>query len=189
MILGILKLFKMTEIVICSIYNYNKNIEGDNMGFLDKLFKANNGSSDDNTRLVHCIDKLDKQENIFVNVMNDLGTYIERVGNNETNLRKMAYAYARRIAAAGLCAQGTWGQDEYDYTFKLFQSFQQLTEHSVEFQEKAAEQAVELIQSYDARFNKKILMNLVAVMSKDASLAKSSGAFYDVDDLLRIFNS
>ena len=177
----------MTEIVICSIYNYNKNIEGDNMGFLDKLFKANNGSSDKNTRLAHCVDKLDKQENIFVNVMNDLGSYVEQVGENDTNLRKMAYAYARRIAAAGLCAQGIWGQEEYDYILTIFHSFQQMTEHTVEFQEKASAQAVEYIQSYDARLDKKFLLSLVAVASSDASKAKNCGTIFSVEDLIRAF--
>lgn len=181
----------MTEIVICSIYNYNKNIKGDNMGFLNNLFNSNNSSVNYNDkRLVHCVDKVDTSDGgVFINIMNDLGTYIERVGEKETKLRKMAYAYARRITAAGLCAQGTWGQDEFDYTYNIFQAFQQATEHSVEFQKAAAEQATEFIQSYDPRLNKQFLMNLVGVMARDASLAKNKGAFYNVDDLLTIFKS
>lgn len=159
------------------------------MKFLDSLFKSKTGSTYDNdSRLIECVEKVDQSENdVFVNIMNDLGTYIERVGEDEDNLRKMAYAYARRIAAAGLCAQGVWGQEEYDYTYTLFQSFQQMTGHSVEFQEKASEQATEFIQSYDSRLNKKFLMSLVAIVTNDASLAKRKGIYYNVDDLLGIF--
>lgn len=158
------------------------------MGFLDSLFSSEAKSSNEK-RLVDCVKKIDDSDiGVFANVMNDLGSYVDKVGNNDTNIRKMAYAYARRIAAAGLCAQGVWGQEEYDYTLTLFHSFQQTTEHSVEFQEKAAAQAAEYIQSYDSRLNKKLLMSLVVVASSDASKAKTNGKFFSVDKLIEMFN-
>lgn len=158
------------------------------MGFLDNLFSSGTKSLNEK-RLIECVDKIDKQDSVFVNVMNDLGSYVERVGDNDTNMRKMAYAYARRIAAAGLCAQGIWGQEEYDYILTLFHSFQQMTEHSVEFQEKAAAQAVEYIQSYDMRLNRHILMSIVTLMSQDASRAKNNGKVFSVDEIIKMFNS
>ncbi len=109
------------------------------MGLLDSLFQSKTTSSD-NKRLVHCVEKIDDNDyGVFVNIMNDLGSYVERVGSKEDKLRQMAYAYARRMAAAGLCAQGIWGQEEFDYTYNLFKTFQLSTGQTVEFQEKASE--------------------------------------------------
>ena len=46
--------------------------------------------------------------------MDDLGEYTKKAEFNDSKMRQMAYAYARRTAAAGLCAQGVWGQEEFD---------------------------------------------------------------------------
>jgi len=158
------------------------------MKFLDSLFKSDTGSAYENdSRLIHCVEKLnDSEDGVFVNIMNDLGTYIDRVGTDEEKLRQMAYAYARRMVAAGLCAQGIWGQEEFDYTYNLFKAFQQSTGQTVEFQEKAAAQAIELIESYDPRLTKELQMALTSLMMHDASQAKKSGTYFSVDNLLEI---
>lgn len=155
------------------------------MRFLDSLFSSETKSSNEK-RLVDCVAKTDDSDiGVFANIMNDLGSYVEKVRNNDTNMRKMAYAYARRIAAAGLCAQGVWGQKEYDYTLTLFHSMQQVTEHSVEFQEKAAAQATEYIQSYDSRLDKQLLMVLVVIASEDASTVQKLGKNLSVDEIIK----
>ncbi len=156
------------------------------MGLLDSLFQSKTTSSD-NKRLVHCVEKIDDNDyGVFVNIMNDLGSYVERVGSKEDKLRQMAYAYARRMAAAGLCAQGIWGQEEFDYTYNLFKTFQLSTGQTVEFQEKASEQAIELIESYDSRLTQEIQAVITSMIMQDASRAKNIGKIFSVDELLDI---
>ncbi len=163
------------------------------MGLLDNLFSLKENIQDtkstDNIKLVNAVQKIDKAEGgVFVNIYNDLGTYIENAGIHENDLRKMAYAYARRAAAAGLCAQGIWGEQEYSYSLTLFQSMQQLTGQSIAFQEEAYVQAIELIQSYDSRLNKELISGIVSMIGNDASLAQKNGMFFSVDELLNMFN-
>ena len=109
------------------------------MGFLDSLFTSEtNDTFKTEKKLVDCVDKVEDSEyGLFVNIMNDLGSYIDKVGEDEDKLRMMAYAYARRFAAAGLCAQGAWDREAFDYTYNLFKSFQINTGQSVEFQKNA----------------------------------------------------
>lgn len=160
------------------------------MGLLDSLFTSSKKENKEDKKLLDCVKKIENSEyGIFVNIMNDLGNYIEEVGKEENPLRLMAYAYARRITAACLCAQGIWGQEEYDYTYNLFLSFQQTTGQTIEFQEDAAAQASELIISYDSRFNKDILMKITSVMTEDASRAITNNKSFSVDDLLELFGN
>ena len=156
------------------------------MGFLDNLFIAETKNTNEK-KLVDVVEKIDSGENgLFVSAMNDLGSYIDKVGETDSNMRKMAYAYARRTAAAGLCAQGIWGQEEFDYTYNIFKSFQQMTEQTVEFQELAGAQALEFIASYDPHFKKELQHAIVAMMMQDASKAKNLGIIYTIDQLLDI---
>ena len=160
------------------------------MSLLDSLFKSNSSKYTDDKKLVECVNKITESEyGIFATIMDDLGEYINRVGENDTNMRKMSYAYARRLSAAGLCAQGIWGQEEYDYTMNIFHSFQQTTEQSVEFQETAGGQAIEYIQSYDSRLNKQTLHGIVAAISNNPSFAKNNGRVIDYDKTIEIFTS
>ncbi len=166
------------------------------MGLLDSLFSSQTKKSNEK-KLVDCVEKIDDSDyGVFVNVMNDLGSYVDKVGNNDTNMRKMAYAYARRAAAAGLCAQGIWGQEEFDYIYTFFQSLQQNTanemqqskyEDTIKFQEEAAAQAIELIESYDTRLTKDLQMLITAMMMDDASKAKNTGADFSVDEIIEMF--
>lgn len=167
------------------------------MGFLDNLFISEEKESTGEKRLVDCVDKITNSDfGLFANIMDDLGAYINKVGNNEEPSRMMAYAYARRVAAAGLCAQGIWGQEEYDYTYNFFLSIQQNVaqqlgqlnyESTIKFQEDAAEQASELIMSYDSRFTREITMKIATVITEDASKAKSTGEFFNIDEIVDIF--
>jgi len=165
------------------------------VGFLDSIFTSDKKDNRNEKRLVDCVEKNnynhsdnDKDKALFTDIMNDLGSYIEKLDVNNEPLLTMAYAYTRRCAAAGLCAQGMWGQEELDYTQNMFLSFQQTTGQTIEFQENAAEQAYELIIDYDSRFNKEILKSMLVVMMKgNASRAMDSGRIYTTDDLLILF--
>lgn len=130
------------------------------MGILKKLF---GGRGDGNIRLVSVVKKLDcGDDGIFARIQNDLGSYIAEVGEKEDALRQMAYAYARRVSGAGLFLQGIWSREDYAYIFTMFSKFQQTTQQSkniesgsqqcINFQNEAAKQAAELLQSYNSRF-------------------------------------
>lgn len=74
----------------------------------------------------------------------------------------MAYAYARRTAAAGLYYQNIFTHDQFMYVHSIFQAYQFNTGHTVEFQEEANDQALEFLQSYDSRLTKQVTALLVA---------------------------
>jgi len=125
------------------------------MGIFRNLFDNKN---DDSARLITTVKKIDNGEDgLFAKIQNDLGSYIAEFGENENNLRKMAYAYARRAAAAGLYLQGIWGRKEYAYTFTMFKKFQQATGNTKEFQNEAGQQAAELLESYDSRLTHELI--------------------------------
>ena len=78
--------------------------------------------SDENIRLISLVNKIENHKfGVFANIQNDLGKYIDKVGENEDKLRFMAYGYARRVSGAILtgspganvimscCARGTVG--------------------------------------------------------------------------------
>lgn len=124
------------------------------MGLLSSIL----GNKKDNVRLVSVVEKI---ENLpygeFANMSNDLGYYVEKVQGKDDPLRIMAYAYARRMATACLYFQGMVEKDAYDHVLQVFKGFQLTTGQTVEFQEEAAAQAFELIQSYTTVLDKKSL--------------------------------
>ena len=75
------------------------------------------------------LSKVNKKENsiygVFVNITNDLSDFSDEVGLNGDPLILMAYAYARRSAAAGMFLQGLISIDDYNYVCDLFVRFQQ----------------------------------------------------------------
>lgn len=95
---------------------------------------------------------------IFGNISDDLGDL--QIPELSPKVR-MAYAYARRFAAAGLYVQGVFSYDQYMYICTVFMSFQITTAkdanllpgEDVSFQEDALYQAAELLITYDRRFN------------------------------------
>jgi hypothetical protein len=112
-------------------------------------------------RLVSLVKKIENSEHgVFININNDLGCFIEN--NIECDpLLKMAYGYARRFAMAGLYLQKLAESEDYNHVVNMFKGLQQLTDGSVKFQEKAVDQAVELIQSYSNLFDRKSIKFLV----------------------------
>lgn len=132
------------------------------MGILNGLFGKKNNS---NVRLITAVKKLDRGEDgVFARIQNDLGTYIAEVGETEDNLRKMAYAYARRASAAGLYLQGVWGREDYAYAFTMFKKFQLVTQQSINFQNEAAHQAAELLKSYNTRLSLNLISHMIGVV-------------------------
>lgn len=97
------------------------------------------------------VKKYDLEEGIFANINNDLN---DAISENTDILLKMSYGYARRVASAGLFLQGVFNRENYNHAVNIFRSLQLQTGQSVEFQEEAYSQAVELLQKYDNRFNK-----------------------------------
>ncbi len=97
------------------------------------------------------VKKYDLEEGIFANINNDLN---DAISENTDILLKMAYGYARRVASAGLFLQGVFNRENYDHAVNIFKSLQLQTGQSIEFQEEAYSQAIELLQRYDNRFNK-----------------------------------
>lgn len=95
---------------------------------------------------------------IFGNISDDLG---DLPFSELSPMVRMAYAYARRFVAAGLYVQVFFSYDQYMYICTVFMSFQITTAkdanllpgEDVSFQEEALRQAVELLITYDNRFN------------------------------------
>jgi hypothetical protein len=120
----------------------------------------------DRSRLVDLVAKNENSiHGIFVNINNDLGDFIE-ANEDCDDLLKMAYAYARRTAAAGMFIQGVIDREVYDYVSQNFKNFQLATDHTVEFQESACRQAEELIESYTDLFDKESLGVLVTLVER-----------------------
>jgi len=113
-------------------------------------------------RLIHVIKKKNNlHEGIFANINNDLN---ESISIDSPQMIKMAYAYARRTAAAGLYLQGIFTYEDYCHASMMFRVYQRVTGHTVEFQEEAASQAFEYIYSYDKRLDRKFLISLTSLV-------------------------
>lgn len=120
------------------------------------FFRKNN-----NDRLIHYVKKTHNLPcGIFGNISDDLGVSINNDGFSP--MVKMAYAYARRAVTCGLIYQGVFPLKQYQYVNLIFKSFQINTGHSVDFQEEACEQAIELTLSYDRRLDRKFFTLLHA---------------------------
>ena len=104
----------------------------------------------------------DLDEGIFANINNDLN---ESITQNHDMMLLMAYGYARRTVAAGLYLQGVFNRENYEQASNIFKSLQIKTGQSVEFQEEAASQAIELIQSYDYRLDRKLILTITSVVA------------------------
>jgi len=103
-------------------------------------------------------------EGIFANINNDLN---DSVTSDNDIMILMAYGYTRRTAAAGLYLQGVFNRASYEQASDMFKSLQLKTGQSVEFQEEAAEQAEELLLSYDKRFTREITTKIITVVEHD----------------------
>lgn len=144
------------------------------------------------SKLIDVVKKDDESNlGVFARVYNDLGHYADNVDWDEENpKRKMAYAYARRIAAAGLVLQGIWTKKEYDYNKNMLLSYQHTTGQSKGFQDEAGEQARELMRSYDSKITDVAIYNMISLMETNGiPLAHESGKLLSSDELIAQMNS
>ena len=150
-----------------AIAGYSRFCEGiEDSEFEDENYEDNDfDDSDNELRLIDVVKKISNlHEGIFANINNDLGEYFTQ-GNvsRSSPIVLMAYAYARRTAAAGLFVQGVFDRGTYKIASSTFTAMQLHTGHTVEFQEEAARQAEELLGSYDSRLDK-LTIGLITTM-------------------------
>lgn len=135
--------------------------EGSSMGFFSKAFKQE--STYKKKRLVDLVKKVHKTNLILRDIYSDLGTFVEdgRVLNGSPILL-MGYSYTRRSIVQFMYIQGQASFEDIKYNNDLFRAAQQktttekkfkTTEETVAFQNEASFQAIELLQSYDKRYN------------------------------------
>lgn len=112
----------------------------------------------DNTKLalLELIDLVEQRDKSphggFVRLNNDLSFFIDDYKEKEPVII-MAYAYARRAAVAGMFFQGLVGKDLFDYVFDIFKKYQLTTGTSVDFQEQAGAQGMDLVLRYAPEMN------------------------------------
>lgn len=158
-----------------------------------KLLRDILGNKKDKVRLVSVVEKIENSPyGVFVNINNDLGHYIDKVGISDDPLRIMAYAYARRTAMACLYFQGMIERDAYEHVSLVFKGFQQTTGQTVEFQEEASAQADELIHSYAdlSDVDDTLLTVILYLVEKgfDNSILGLEGRFLSIDGMIDIVN-
>ncbi len=154
-----------------------------------KIFNFFRKKCKKNLRLEDLVEKkYNTKEGVFVNIMNDLAKFSSS-DNLTDKLVKMSYAYARRTSGAGLYLQGILTRDDFNYQQMMFQIFQQKTEHSVEFQEKAAEIANNFLLSYDARLTRNMISLITILALKDTFIHRKDipeGAYMLYDELISL---
>lgn len=124
------------------------------------------------------------EEGIFVNIMNDLSHF-----KDENNLTKMSYGYARRTAGAGLYLQGILSREQFNYQQMMFNRIQLNTEHSVEFQTKAAEISNKFLYTYDTRLTPNIIGIITILALNDSFVHRQDipqGSYIPYDELISI---
>ncbi|GAC30399.1 hypothetical protein [Brumicola pallidula] len=94
------------------------------------------------------VQKVDQSEyGQFVQINNDLGKFVEDKPELPPEVM-MAYGYARRFAVAGMFAQGVVDSGLVNHVKLIFKSLQQSTGLTKEFQNNAAQESLDLINSY-----------------------------------------
>lgn len=131
-------------------------------------------------KLAEIVPKVTHTDYVFNNIMGDLGHACEDI-NRSTPLMVMAYAYARRTAAAAMYIQGLYDRDAFAYVQSMFVNFQRNTDGSVEFQEAAAAESDEFMQTYSTQING-LLTNGIIMIARDYDV---SGNQLDDADLFR----
>ncbi|NVE89261.1 hypothetical protein [Vreelandella titanicae] len=125
--------------------------------FFKKFRKQKNAK-----KLLEIVIKKNNTGFIFIDITNDLGESVETIMKGSKRAI-MAYGYARRAAAAALYIQGIITQKEFEYVFSIFKSLQIQTEHTVEFQEQAAEDAAIYMQTYNIMINKHVVSKIINI--------------------------
>lgn len=99
-------------------------------------------------RLIDLVIKEADTGYVFWDITDDLGHSVDKIMAS-TPMVLMAYAYARRTAAASLYVQGVCDKDVFNHVEAVFKSLQMKTGQTVEFQKEAAAQSSEYLQSYN----------------------------------------
>lgn len=138
-------------------------------------------------RLINVVKKThDLQEGIFANINNDLNDSIKQ---DHDIMIMMAYGYARRTVAAGLYLQGVFNRQSYIQASNIFKSLQLKTGQSVDFQEKAAQQAKKLLLSYDDRFSETFIRTITSVVElNQIESAYDNGKYFTDEEIFHFFN-
>jgi hypothetical protein len=165
----------MTELRIKTVDNIMKAWK------LGKYSALNN-----KVRLINIVAQVnDSDDGIFANINNDLN---ESITQNNDVMILMSYGYARRTAAAGLYLQGVFSRENYMQASKTFKSLQLQTGLSVEFQEEASSQSIELLLSYSPRLIKTMISKITSVVELDqVYCAYDKNIDYSFDQVLDFF--
>ena len=122
----------------------------------------------------------------FEDLNRDLGSFIEANFEACEPVLKMAYAYARRTAAAGLFFQGSIQQNAVKHVQDLFEGLQRLTGQTIAFQREAALQATEIVRSYVPGLtsdHEAVLLNYAREGVTALELASNRALGFEIDDL------
>ena len=140
-------------------------------------------------KLVSMVQKINNtRDGVFGNINNDLNDFSATYEYENNILMKMAYAYARRSVAAGLFLQGVFSREDYQQASTIFKILQRQTGQSVEFQQEASNQALELLFSYSSRLTNTMISNIVTVVElEQVKSAYEYDTYYQFNDVLDFF--
>ncbi|MDF3874094.1 MULTISPECIES: hypothetical protein [Pseudomonas putida group] len=96
------------------------------------------------TTLKESLSRSPATEYYFADLYDDLGVWSEGF-SSQPPLACMAYGYARRIAAQALYAQGMFLHTDVESVGTVLLKLRQMTDQTVEFQEAAFAQAMEVL--------------------------------------------
>lgn len=139
-------------------------------------------------RLINVVKKIHNlAEGVFANINNDLNEFMT---DDVDILHSMAYGYARRTTAAALYLQGVFNKESYQQASNIFKSLQLKTGQSIEFQEEASLQAIELLLSYDDRLNKNFIVKLIKeVEFNQIESSYEDNEYFSDEYIFEIFHS
>lgn len=137
------------------------------------------------------IDIVEKTHNnpvgTFANIYDDLADVTKK--HKLTPMLKMAHAYAKRAAAAGLFCQGAITHEDFIDIYQHFKITMIQTDISQKFQDDACAQAIELLLSYDQRLK---LQKVIALVMETHAMCDGGMSYYDPElgpiDYEAIFN-
>jgi len=139
-------------------------------------------------RLINVVEKIyNLEEGVFANINNDLNNSIKE---DHDIMILMAYGYARRTVAAGLYLQGIFDRASYKQASNIFKSLQLKTGQSIQFQEEAAAESLELLISYDKRLTKNFVSTITSLveLNQIESAYDNNRYFFD-EDIFKLFSN
>ena len=124
---------------------------------------------------------------IFASVHDDL-IFLAKNNITDNNLIRMAYGYAIRMAGAALYLQGVIDKKTYKQISNSFKDLQISTEQDKEFQEEAADQAMQLILSYPHSLTAKTINSIVLYVEKNLAYSEECNKLISYEQLIADFN-